>query len=152
MTERVLKYSVGLFIVFAHFGLLSYLVVLYGLGGFTIDEFTTVLAVVTPVFAGHTATILGFIVGEAKVVEDRTTRMNVAYVCVNFAIPLLLVSILGAGIWAKAHNRVFTNFEELKRFLLLVESVFAVYVGILVNSLYGTRQKGAASRSAPPVN
>ena len=136
MTERKLKYSVGLFLLASHFGLLCYVIALYFVSGFNIEEFTTVVAVVTPVFAGYTTSIIAFIVKDAKVLEDKTDRVGMVYSALAFAVPLLLVAIVALSIWFKAHNQVFANFEDFKRFLLLIESLFAAYTGMFVYSLF----------------
>ena len=41
MTEKQLKYSVGVFLMASHFGLLCYVIALFFEKGFNIDEFTT---------------------------------------------------------------------------------------------------------------
>jgi hypothetical protein len=136
MTERTLKYAAGFFLVASHLGLLSYVIALFFLNGFNIDEFTTVMAVITPVFAGYTTSIVAFIIKEAKVLKDDTASVNLAYVILTFVMPLFLVVVLALAIGFKAHNRVFSNFEDFKRFLLLAESLFAAYVGMFVFSLF----------------
>jgi hypothetical protein len=136
MTERKLKYSVGLFLMASHFGLLCYVIALYFAGGFNIEEFTTVVAVITPVFAGYTTSIIAFIVKHAKILEDKTDKVTLIYTLMAFTMPLLLVVIVGLSVGLKAHNKVFANFEDFKRFLLLIESLFAAYTGMFVYSLF----------------
>ena len=136
MTERKVKYSVGLFLMTSHFGLLCYVVALYFVGGFDIEEFTTLIAVITPVFTGYTTSIIAFIVKDAKVLADKTDTVSIVYTLMTFTLPLLLVVIMGLAVGLKAHNKVFANFEDFKRFLLLTESLFAAYTGMFVYSLF----------------
>jgi hypothetical protein len=136
MTSRKLKYSLGTFLIVSHFGLLIFAIVLYFLNGFSIEEFTTVIAILAPVFAGYTTSILAFIIKDAQTMNDTSKKVNAFYWSFSFAIPLVLVSIIGLTIGLKAYNRVFNNFEEFKRFFLLIESLFSAYVGMFVYSLF----------------
>ena len=136
MTERTLKYSLGFFLIGSHFGLLICCIVLYFLNGFNIDEFTTVIAIIAPVFAGYTTSIIAFIIKEARQLSDKTPKVTGAYSFLSFLIPCLLVTIFGVATVLKAFNKVFDDFEDFKRFLILVESLFAAYVGMFVYSLF----------------
>jgi hypothetical protein len=140
MTSRRLKYWLGGFLILAHFGLVVFSIVLYFLHGFSIEEFTTVIAILVPVFAGHTTSILAFIIKDAQTLEDISPRVNAVYSSFSFLIPLLLVAIVALTIGLKAYNRVFSNFEEFKRFFLLIESLFSAYVGMFVYSLFEKRE------------
>ena len=68
--------------------------------------------------------------------EDKTDKVSMVYTVMAFTMPLLLVVIVGLSVYLKAHNKVFANFEDFKRFLLLIESLFAAYTGMFVYSLF----------------
>lgn len=136
MTERQLKYRAGIFLICAHLGVAVFAIALFMMAGFNIDEFTTVMAVITPVFAGFTTSIIAFIIKDAKETVDTTARVSTAYVALTFSLPLLLVTVIALSVGLKAFNLVFANFEDFKRFLLLTETLFAGYVGMFVYSLF----------------
>lgn len=136
MTERSLKYTAGIFLIASHIGLASYAILLFFQNGYNMDELTTIMAIVTPVFAGFTTSIIAFIIKNSKVTQDTTEVVNVPYIVLTLLLPLLLVTALAAAIGLKAHNMAFANFEDFKRFLLLMESLFAAYVGMFVYSLF----------------
>jgi hypothetical protein len=151
MTERKLKYIVGLFLIACHFVLLCFVIALYFGGGFNIEEFTTVVAIITPVFAGYTTSIITFIVKDAKVLEDKTDRVSLVYTSMALTMPLLLVVILGLSVGLKAYNKVFANFEDFKRFLLSIESLFAVYSSMFVYSLFEKAASAVAAQRDEPL-
>ena len=140
MTERKLKYLTGFFLIGSHVGLLLFAIALFFLRGFNIDEFTTVVAVITPMLAGYTTSILAFIINEARILVDTSPRVNAAYAVLMILLPAVLVTILVVAVWLKANNLVFSNFEDFKRFLLLCESMFAAYVGMFVFSLFDKKK------------
>lgn len=152
MTERRLKYSLGFFLIASHLGLLILSIVCYFLGGFNIDQFTTVVAIIAPVFAGYTTSILAFIIKESQVLKDSTKNVTAAYSSLSFLMPLLLVTVMGLSIVLKAYNKVFEHFEDFKRFLLLVESLFAAFAGMFVYSLFEKRPPVGVPRASPPVS
>lgn len=139
MSERQLKYRAGLFLIGSHVGLVIFAIILFFNRGFDIDEFTTVMAVITPVFAGYTTSIIAFIIKDARTTEDTSAQVSRAYVALSFGMPSLLIIMLAVAIGMKAFNSVFANFEDFKRFLLLMESLFAAYAGMFVYSLFEQR-------------
>lgn len=150
MTERQLKYRAGLFLIGSHVGLVIFAIILFFNKGFDIDEFTTVMAVITPVFAGYTTSIVAFIIKDAKIMEDTSAQVSRAYAGLSFGMPLLLVVMVAMAVGMKAFNYVFANFEDFKRFLLLLESLFAAYAGMFVYSLFEQRPPEDFAHRRPP--
>jgi hypothetical protein len=136
LTERKLKYSLGVFLISSHFSLLLCATVLYFVNGFSIDEFTTIVAIIAPIFAGYTTSVLAFFIKEAHVLEDQTSRVTTTYSALSFAIPIVLVSMFAVAMALKVFNKAFASFEDFKRFVMLVESLFGAYVGMFVYSLF----------------
>lgn len=136
MSERKLKYGIGIYLVLSHLVLIGLAIALYFANGFSIDEFTTVLAIVAPMFAGYTTSILAFIIKEARVLSDASPAVNRVYALFSFLMPSILVVVIAISFWLKAHNQVFGDFEDFKRFLLLMESLFAGYAGMFIYSLF----------------
>ncbi|WP_431113229.1 hypothetical protein [Variovorax paradoxus] len=149
MTERQLKYRAGLFLIASHVGLVIFAIILFFNKGFNIDEFTTVMAVITPVFTGYTTSIVAFIIKDAKTMEDTSARVSGAYVGLSFGMPALLVVMVAVAVGMKAFNYVFANFEDFKRFLLLLESLFAAYAGMFVYSLFERKPPEDVARAGP---
>lgn len=152
MTRRKLKYAVGLFLVISHFGLIALATGLYFEDGFSIDEYTTVLAILTPVFAGYTTSILAFIISDAEVQTDSSPSVSRIFSCLSFALPSVLITVLGLSVMLKAFNKVFADFEDFKRFLLLMESLFAGYAGMFVYSLFEKRTPVGTPNDRPPAS
>jgi hypothetical protein len=136
MTERQLKYSCGLLLVTSHLALIFFVIWLYFKNGFSIDEFTTVLAVITPMFAGYTTSILAVVIAERRLLKDKTPKVTVVYMALSFIFPVIFVGMLFVAVFLKARNEVFPDFETFKRFLLILESIFAAYVGMFVYSMF----------------
>jgi len=136
MTEQSLKYTAGLLLIASHLGLLIYTIILFFQNGFNMEELTTVMAIITPVFAGYTTSIVAFIIKNAKSGVDTTQIVNWPYIVLTLTLPIILLTLLATAISLKAHNHVFQNFEDFKRFLLLGESLFASYVGMFIYSLF----------------
>jgi hypothetical protein len=136
MRERTLKYATGCYLVLSHLLLIGLGIFLYFKGGFSTDEFTTILAVITPASAGYTTSVIAFIISEARVIRKKSPRVNMVYVAFSFLMPTIMVVIVGLSLWFKANNQIFDNFEDFKRFLLLMESLFAGYAGMFVYSLF----------------
>jgi len=127
----------------AHFGILLLASILYFLGGFSLEEFTTIAAIVAPLFAGYSSSIVAFFIADRHQLNDVTNTVTNTYAALVISLPLLLVAMVGLCLILKAYNLAFPNFEAMKRFILLFESLSGVYVGMLVYSLF--------ARTPPPA-
>ena len=136
MTERQLKYKVGMALVLSHVAIILVIISFRFANGFNTDEFTTLLALVTPMFSGYTASIIAFVVTDRHVAADTSQPVTSVFVALTLLLPLLLAGLTIVAIAVKAYNLVFTDFEDFKRFLIALESIFAVYVGMLIYALF----------------
>jgi lysylphosphatidylglycerol synthetase-like protein (DUF2156 family) len=66
MTDTTLRTRVGLFWVFAHFAIITAIIICFFLKGFEFDEMTTLLAVIIPMFAGTTTVIVRYFTQHAQ--------------------------------------------------------------------------------------
>lgn len=148
MTERQLKYRAGTVLVLSHLGVLLLIIVLRLMNGFNGDEFTTLLALVTPMFSGYSTAIIAFIVMDRHVTEDKSQKVTLTFVIMTLLIPTVLAIIVAVSIWIKAHNLAFADFEDFKRFLIALESIFAVYVGMLIYALFPRQTVDAAKKGS----
>src|ERR1700694_4576154 len=129
MTERKLKHLLGIFLVASHFTLILLCLALYAMAAFRLDELTTILAIVVPVVAGYTTSVVAFFISDRHTFVDETKRVNGIFAAVSFVPALIIFTVIAASIFLKAYNQVFANFEDFKRVLLLIESFFAIYAG-----------------------
>jgi hypothetical protein len=136
MTERQLKYRVGIALVMSYITIILVIVVLRFINGFSTDEFTTLLGLVAPMFSGFTASILAFIVTDRNVSEDTSKPVTGAFILLTLLLPLLFAGLTILAIVLKAFNLAFSDFEDFKRVLIALESMFSVNVGILIYSLF----------------
>jgi hypothetical protein len=69
--------------------------------------------------------------------------------CRPLFVPAVFVLVLVAIICLRAYNVGISSFEQFKTMLALVEGVFAVYLGPIIQSLFSAgRQEGEASAAA----
>jgi hypothetical protein len=136
MTERQLRYRSGGFLIALHLIILLSLVIVRLLGGFDGKQFTTLLGLVMPMFSGYTSAIIAFSVKDRHITQDETPMVTAFYSSLLFVFPGVLSGIVLVAIWLQAFGRAFDNFEDFKLFVMTFESVFAVYVGIVVYSLF----------------
>lgn len=136
MTERTLKYRAGLSLVVGHLLVLVTVIAFVLSGGYTGEEFTTIFAVIVPMFSGYSTAIVAFIVKDRYAGKDRSRQVTGSYAALSFVFPLLFTVVVLAAVMLQAFNMAFEDFEEFKRFLLAIETAFAVYVGRFVYSMF----------------
>lgn len=151
MTARTIQAIVGVIFIVSHFAVLILVAVFYIARGFTFEEMTTTMSIIGPVFAGYTLIIVRAIFAERaqrKTVPEEKERF--LFIFLALFVPVVFVSVLVAIIYLRAYNVGISSFEQFKTILALIEGVFAVYLGPIVQSLFSAgKQEGQPSIAAP---
>lgn len=154
MLESRVRAIVGLFLVASQFGLMLLVIFLFAVPrprGFTFEEMTTTLGIFLPAFAAYTVPITRHIV-DNRYKKTRGRQVDGLFVTLAFALPMLFAAIVAGCTLLKAFGYAFENFEQFKTFLGIIQSAFAVYVGLFVTSLFESREPKAQAAPAAPVD
>jgi lysylphosphatidylglycerol synthetase-like protein (DUF2156 family) len=138
MTDTTLRTRVGLFWVFAHFAIITTIIICFFLKGFEFDEMTTLLAVIIPMFAGTTTVIVRYFTQHAQETQQGT-NVNTPYIVLTSALPILFTITILATIILRARNQAFATFDQCKLFLTAVEALYVVYTSTLLAPLFNAR-------------
>jgi len=136
MSEKKLKYSVGMFLVFSNLAIIFVIVVLRFLGGFDKEQFTTVLAITIPMFSGYSTSIIAFIISDRHIKEDKSASVTFSYSMLSFIFPIIFTMIILSSIVLQSYSKVFVDFADFKSFLITVDSIFASYIGYFIYSMF----------------
>ncbi|MDG4562470.1 MAG: hypothetical protein P9E88_14370 [Candidatus Competibacter sp.] len=141
MTENTLKITVGLSVVISYFVLIILVIVLYALGGFLFEEMTTTTALIVPMFGAYTSAIIKYILANRAMAEDKSTVVTKAFLFISFFLPFILIAGLCSIILLKAYNIAFSNFDQFKLTLGVLQTAFGVYMGLLLTTLFDIKGK-----------
>jgi hypothetical protein len=147
MTEYKVKVWVGLLMVFGQAGILGLVVTLFFMGGLDFDEMTTSFALISPLLAGYTTVILTFIRKNRNNMCDTSPKVNFAYWGLAFFYTLSFLIAICVVLIFKAHNLGFANFEQFKYTLALIETMFGIYVGHFIYTMFQTEVYAAISEA-----
>lgn len=139
MTENQLKNGIGVFLIVANFLIILLIFLLYALGGFLPDEMNSTIALVLPMFSVYTVAIVKYIISNKKRTKDKSRQVTNAYVFISWLFPSLFVLLLAAIILAKSFNFVVTSFSQFRSMMLLIETIFGAYIGIIISSMFKTK-------------
>jgi len=150
MTEISLKYTIGWFLVVLHIIVILLAIGFFIKGGFTFDQLTTLFAVIVPMFAGYTTAIVTFVVNNRFVEVDPSKLVNVTFVVMSFLFPSIFSVLIIGAVTLQAFSVTFENFEQFKHALILIEGLFAIYVGRFIYALFERIQMDGADQKPPP--
>jgi small-conductance mechanosensitive channel len=139
VTEDKLKSTLGILLVIAHFLVILLVVVFYFLEAFLFEEMTTTLALIIPMFAVYTTAIVKSIIENRNIEHNPTVPVrNVtnSFVFISLVIPVLFTLFVLALVVLKAFNVGFDKFEQFKILIGLTETIFGIYVGQIIGSLF----------------
>jgi hypothetical protein len=136
MTEAQLKNRLGLFIVAAHFGVLLLVIAFWLANAFLTDEMTTTVAIIVPFLAAYATAIIRYIIESRHKLSTPSEKLTGTFVLVAFAVPSAFVFLIAAAVVLKALNVGLNTFEDFKIMLGTAETIFGVYVGMLIFSLF----------------
>jgi hypothetical protein len=136
MSEYRLRVTVGLLLVVSQFAVILLTVYAYVRNGLKFDEMTTAVALLIPMFAVHTTSVVKHFIATRHAVDVDNIRVTLPFIFLALFFPLLFVFSLLAVIWLKAYSVAFESFNEFKAALGLIQTCFAVYIGLFISSLY----------------
>lgn len=141
MTDIQLRNWVGLFLVVAQFCLIGLVLVLWAYHRFLFEEMTTTVALLTPMFAIYTTSVVKHLVSHRSETGKSGAQLSPAFSFISFFFPGAFVAGLAAMIWFKSTGSGFASMEQFKTALGIVQTSFAVYLGLLINSLFDAKAR-----------
>jgi hypothetical protein len=113
------------------------LIFLYRVDGkFLPDETSSTVAITLPMFAVHTTTVIKYLIAHRLDGPRRHARVTMQYAAVSVLLPLLFVFSFTTAIVFKGRGIVFSDFNEFATVLGTLQTLFGVYVGMVVTSLF----------------
>jgi len=147
MNEDRLRTLVGLFLVISHFVIALAIALSYGSGGILFDQMVTSFGLILPLFAGYATIILKYFIDHRHDAPN-STFVTFPFAALTLLVPVLYVLFVLIILALKSFNVVFGSFEQFKTMLGVSETIFAVYVGMLINALF--IPKATAKVPKPP--
>ena len=142
MTEQQLKNHIGVYIIVANLCLVILTLAVYFAGGFLYEEMTTTIALLVPMFSIYTTAIIKFIIENRTTLKDRSRNVSTTYRLVSWLIPICFTMYLGSIIMLKALNFGFSSFEQFKGLMLISETMFGAYVGLILGAMFDIPKEG----------
>jgi glucan phosphoethanolaminetransferase (alkaline phosphatase superfamily) len=160
MYSNVLKSTLSLIVVLGHFMLLLLVVLMFFLSAFTFSELTTTIAILLPITSIYASTVIKEIIRDRNFEQQvANTKYTSSYALLSIALPLTFITYLFAIVLLKSFNIGVENFDQFKGLLVTGETIFAVYVGQIVHSMFdptsnaardsGKKSSSASTRSTP---
>jgi hypothetical protein len=130
------RLQLGIFMIASHFFILVAVIALWVFHGFLFEEMTTTLGLVGPLFAGYTTVILAYIIDHPNVLVDDGPALSTAFRVLSFSVPALFVIVVFVSILLWSFKIGFTEFDQFKVLVGLIEGGFGVYVGQFIYALF----------------
>ena len=136
------KNQVGSFVVAGHFIILLSIIIAWVKHGFLFEEMVTALGLIGPLFAGYTTVIFSHIIEHAQDPKAQTNEdLSFVYRAASFLVPAVFIAVVGASVYMWANKIGFTEFEQFKILVGLLEGAFGVYVGQFIYSMFKKPEK-----------
>jgi hypothetical protein len=136
MTEPELKNRLGLFVIASHFGVLLLVLFFWLSNNFLTEEMTTTVAIISPFLATYATAIIRYIIESRHDLAPKGPPLTDTFVLITFAIPGVFVFVIAGAVILKAFNIGLNTFENFKIMLGTAETIFGVYVGQLIFSVF----------------
>ncbi len=141
MTERDFQFRIGRFLLVANAVIFVLLCLFYFMPGFVDEELTATLKLLVPVQSVYMAAIVKFLIGnkrasDTNIEEEPLTKqyMSVSRLII-YGHSILIILLIVAKALGAIEFSVFSNG------LVLLETLFGVYVGSIVTDLFAVSRK-----------
>jgi hypothetical protein len=149
MTIEQLQTRVGIGLILAQFSIILLLIVLRFTDAFNHDEMKTSIALIVPMLAIYTTSIVALFVQPSNADAGKEqVQFRAMFVTVFF--PVMFVVTISAMIILKAYQIGFKNFEEFKDILAITQTAFAVYLGTVLRALFNIKFDPAPNEDRGP--
>jgi hypothetical protein len=149
ISEYKVRMSIAYLMLVAHFSVIVLVIVMFFYGGYSFSEMTTTVGILGPLFAGYTSAIVAYIIKHKSESEDTSRNVNPVFAGLAFATPVIFTGLLVFCTILKAHNIGFSNYDQFRTTISILEGAFAVYVGQFIHSLFeGRSEQSARARGA----
>jgi hypothetical protein len=138
--EQSVKNTLGILLIVSHFLIVTLVIILYTIDAFLFEEMTTTVALIVPMFAIYTTAIVKNIIEHRNDNQTDSKNVSSSFAFLSFFLPVLFTVLVMTVVLLRAFNKAFDNFEQFKIMLGIVETVFAIYVGQIIGSLFGKEQ------------
>ena len=128
----------GKFILFSNIGLFILILVFFGLKGFTEEELGTLLRYLIPIKSIYLTAVVKFVIDQRgkDPATDRPQPVSPLYHSVTRALIYTHILLLYLLIILSAFNAI--SFDFLVNSLVVIESLFGIYIGLIVSDMFKT--------------
>lgn len=142
MTERQLQNAISVSLILAHFLILLLLLVAYLLGGLKPGELKDSLSIVVPMLGALTGLAVNYVIGvkTKKKMLAASHELSGIYVFTALFLPGLFVLTIAMLVVMKALNRGISSPDQFKTALAAAETIFGLYTGKVLGSLFEKRR------------
>lgn len=140
MEERNLEATISWLFLVGHIGTLGSIIWLTLAGGFDGEEFKTTIGLVLPAFAVYSTTIFKSQITQRYKKHSSHRKVSRQFAITALSLCTLFVLSILSLVYMKAFN-IIPNFGEFVLFLTIIETSFAAFLGILIDSLFRKEPK-----------
>lgn len=140
MTEARVRTGVGVFLLFSQAYLLGMVLFLWQKDRFLYPEMKATLELLTPMFAVYTTVAVKYFVSHRHGTHH-SRQVSKTFAFLSIVLPVIFVLALAGVIYLKSAGKVFANMEQFQDTLGIVQASFAVYIGLIVSTLFESPEK-----------
>ena len=138
MDKDRVRTGVAALLVAGHLLVFALVIVFYYRGGFSFDQAKTTIGLIGPLFLAYTVAALRWLLPRRRR-SAKPVAVDLAYLGFALLLPVGFLVYIIALVVAQAYHLGIDDFQGFTDLLALGEGVFAVYLGILMESLFGKR-------------
>jgi len=139
MKEDRLNTIISVLFILAHFLIIILIVGFRMLGWYGKEDFQVSLPIVGPIFASFTTLIVLYIIENKNNIEKQDKKVTSMFVFISFFIPVVFLLFILLILIKQAVTPV--SIEDFSTYLGISESVFGVYIGYILKSLFKRENK-----------
>ncbi|WP_353779690.1 hypothetical protein [Winogradskyella sp. 3972H.M.0a.05] len=134
MKEVKLKIFLSYFFIISHFIIIGYLIKLRYINDEWIssEDFQAAMSTIVPVLAMITTAIISYVIKNKNKSLKHSKNINSQYLVISTIIPIIFL----VSVFYLIHRQTITPVENFIGLLGVIESLFGVYLGFIIKSLY----------------
>ena len=139
MEEDKLNKVISVFFILRHFLIIILIVGFRMLGWYGKEDFQVSLPIIAPIFASFSTLIVLYIIENKNNTEKQDKMVSSMFVFISFFIPIVFLLFILLVLIKQAVTPV--SIEDFSTYLGISESVFGIYIGYILKSLFKRENK-----------
>jgi len=144
MTEAQYRYKIAIIILSANISVFILIIALYAFGAFLPKETVAILQLLVPIKSTYMTALVKYVIeNKYEITREKNISFQLSKLYISTTVIIISCHIifLIISIIMFACNQVITDLHAMKASIVVIETLFGAYIGIIISDMFKVEKK-----------